>query len=80
MQLGTAAAVRGDYARAEALLREAVDADPGLAEAHLNLGRVCDRTGRPDEALRHYEAGLALVDRPAERQPAVVARVRQLRH
>jgi len=53
--------------------------NPGLAEAHLNLARVCDRTGRPGEALQHYEAGLALTDHAEEREPAVVERVRQLR-
>ncbi|HEX9049692.1 MAG TPA: tetratricopeptide repeat protein [Anaeromyxobacter sp.] len=78
-QLGTAAAVRGDYAQAETLLRAAIEADPELATAHLNLARVYDRTGRQAEALREYEAGLALIDRPEERQPAAVARVRELR-
>ena len=78
-QLGTAAAIRGDYPQAEKLLRAALDVNPGLAEAHLNLARVCDRTGRPGEALQHYEAGLALTDHAEEREPAVVERVRQLR-
>jgi tetratricopeptide (TPR) repeat protein len=78
-QLGTLAAVRGDLAQAEHLLRRALGVDPEIATAHLNLGRICDRTGRPREALGHYEAGLALTDDAAEREPAVIERVRQLR-
>lgn len=49
-QLGTAAAVRGDLAQAEALFRRALARRPGLAMAALNLARICERTGRPEEA------------------------------
>lgn len=77
-QLGTAAAIRADFDRAEGLLRRALAADPKLATAHLNLARICDRTGRPDEALRHYEAGSALAQGD-ERSPAVLQRILELR-
>jgi hypothetical protein len=78
-QLGTLAAVGGDYATAESLLRRALEADPATAVAHVNLGRLFDRTGRPREALVHYEAFLALTgERAAQVEPAVVDRVRQL--
>lgn len=55
-QLGTLSAIRGDYPAAERLLRAALAADPAVGIAHLNLARLLERTGRPGEARRHYEA------------------------
>ena len=51
-QLGTAAAVRGDLSRAEDLFRRALALEPDLAMARSNLARICERTGRTDEARR----------------------------
>jgi tetratricopeptide (TPR) repeat protein len=51
-QLGTAAAVRGDLSRAEDLFRRALALEPDLAMARSNLARICERTGRMDEARR----------------------------
>lgn len=59
-QLGTAAAVAGDLARAEGYYRRALHHDPRAPLAHYNLARLCERTGRPGEALEHYEAFLLL--------------------
>lgn len=79
-QLGTLAAVRGDFARAETLLRRALASDPGVGTAHLNLARIYDRTGRRPEALHHYEAFLAIAgDAANELAPAAVQRVLELR-
>lgn len=58
-QLGTLAAVQGDMQTAEALFRRALAATPAPVLAHLNLARVLERTSRPAEALREYEAFLA---------------------
>lgn len=60
MQLGTAAAVAGDLARAEDYYWRALRSDPRAPLAHYNLARLCERTGRPREALGHYEAFLLL--------------------
>jgi tetratricopeptide (TPR) repeat protein len=58
-QLGTLAATRGDYATAERHYRIALRGDVSLSEAHLNLARICERTGRPEEAREHYLAAAA---------------------
>jgi tetratricopeptide (TPR) repeat protein len=36
--------------------RKAVEAEPGLADAHYNLARLCDAQGLAQEALRHWSA------------------------
>jgi tetratricopeptide (TPR) repeat protein len=48
--------------RAEALegYRRALELDPGLAEAHLNLGRLLQERGQVTEAADHYRAALSL--------------------
>ncbi len=89
-QVGTLAAIEGDMAAAESLFRRALAAPalaaPALAApappalTHFNLARVLERTGRPGEALREYEAFLAAdpsLDR--EYRPAAEERVRALR-
>ena len=40
--------------------REAVQAAPGYAKAHLNLGIGLEATGAPEPAIRSYEAALAI--------------------
>jgi len=41
--------------RAEALqsYRAALESDPGMADAHYNLALVCERIGKPRDAIRH---------------------------
>jgi len=56
-QLGTLAALRGDPAAAERAWRDAL-ARKDVAGAHFNLAVLCERTGRPAEALAHYQAFL----------------------
>lgn len=50
----------GQYETAEALLRQALDLAPGLAEAHANLAWLLERRGRVDDAVRHYELATEL--------------------
>lgn len=45
----------GDHARAEALLRDALDADAGDREARLGLATSLEERGRLAEAARQYE-------------------------
>jgi tetratricopeptide (TPR) repeat protein len=40
--------------------RHALEMDPNLADAHVNLGRLLHELGRTVEAERHYRAALAL--------------------
>ena len=55
----TVSAASGDHARAIALLRKALEADPGDASAELELGLAFLRAGRAGEALPHLRAGAA---------------------
>jgi tetratricopeptide (TPR) repeat protein len=48
----------GDHARAVALLRKALDADPGDPAAELELGQALLRAGMAAEAITHLRAGL----------------------
>lgn len=56
---GTALAARGQTARAEDLLVEAVRLDPTLAEAHLNLGNLHAMRGQPALAVADFTRALA---------------------
>jgi tetratricopeptide (TPR) repeat protein len=57
---------RGDLAESEALLRQAVEIDPGLAQAHYELGTVLERRGLPDAALASLRAAAAAAPGYAE--------------
>jgi Flp pilus assembly protein TadD len=59
--LGLALAKAGELARAEAALLQALQLDPGHAEALTNLATIYDATGRSDEAsrLRNLRASTA---------------------
>ena len=52
--MGVIALSRGDVDAAEALMRRAVAAAPGYAQAHFNLGALNERAGRPEVALAAY--------------------------
>ncbi|HEX4327827.1 MAG TPA: tetratricopeptide repeat protein [Burkholderiales bacterium] len=71
----------GDYARAEAGLRQALEFDPAHAAAHGNLGYVLARLGRSEEAEAAYRRSLELNPALAEIQlnhGAVLARLKRL--
>jgi Flp pilus assembly protein TadD len=59
--LADIAAYQGDLARAEAELREVLGMDPTYIPAHLALGEVLFKSGRPDAAAAEYKAILAMV-------------------
>jgi Tfp pilus assembly protein PilF len=50
----------GDVARAEELLRKAVQYPPPLADAHVNLGNILGNRGDYDGAEKHYLEALRL--------------------
>ncbi|HWN86476.1 MAG TPA: tetratricopeptide repeat protein [Vicinamibacterales bacterium] len=55
----TVSTAAGDHDRAVALLRKALDADPGDPQAELELGLALLRAGKPADALPHLRAGAA---------------------
>ncbi len=59
--------VQGRFAEAEPCIKQALQMDPRLAEAHYNLGVVYRATGRPELAVAEYQDALnrfAPGDRP----------------
>ena len=50
----------GDFQAAEICFRKALDLNPSSAMAHNNLGWACERAGKVDEAVGHYERALDL--------------------
>jgi eukaryotic-like serine/threonine-protein kinase len=52
--------------RASANCRKALQIDPNLASVHVNLGGIATATGKYDEALREYQAALAVRPKDAE--------------
>jgi tetratricopeptide (TPR) repeat protein len=67
VEQATSLIVQGRYNEAEPFLRRALGRNPKEAEAHYNLGAVLRATGRPDEAIGHYQAASRLFsprDRP----------------
>lgn len=55
-----AALASDQFDTAEALLRDALDLAPELAEAHANLAWLLERRGSLGEAVQHYEQAVAL--------------------
>jgi len=58
--LGVIARQRGDAAGAAALIREALEVDPGQARAHCNLGAALQDLGETETALAGYDQALRL--------------------
>ncbi len=56
---GAVSAANGDHARAVALLRKALAADPGSAATELDLGLALLRSGQASDAIPHLRAALA---------------------
>jgi Flp pilus assembly protein TadD len=54
VEKGNALFASKDFTGAEQAFRQAILADTTLAEAHYNLALALDRTGRTDEAKKHY--------------------------
>ncbi|HEV7501901.1 MAG TPA: sulfatase-like hydrolase/transferase, partial [Vicinamibacteria bacterium] len=53
--LGTVSLGVRDYARARALLEEALALDPDVSRAHNALGVIAAETGHPEEAITHWK-------------------------
>lgn len=51
-----------DIDEARRYLLSALEQDPNLAAAHLNLGFLCDLTADPDHAIERYEKALELAE------------------
>ena len=52
--LGAAYVATGNVAAAEDAYRQAIQIDPGFAEAHTNLGNIFFKSGRYEEARQAY--------------------------
>jgi Tfp pilus assembly protein PilF len=76
--LGLEYAKTGDHGRAAQYLRDAVERDPLYSAAWKMLGKSLSETGRNDEALTAYRAGIDAAqkkgDRQAEKEMTVFAR------
>ena len=59
LALGRMRYVAGNRSGAEALFRAAVAAEPSRADAHMNLGIVCEQLGRDACATEEYGCGAA---------------------
>jgi tetratricopeptide (TPR) repeat protein len=66
VNLGVAYAVKGDLPAAERSYRQALEIEPGLFEAELNLGNLLRVTGRATEAIPHLERALERSPRDAD--------------
>jgi superkiller protein 3 len=58
--MGIAYQELGDIPAAIRCYRDAVEADPGMADAWINLGRIRDDAGQHLEAIEHYDTALAV--------------------
>ncbi|QCP12286.1 tetratricopeptide repeat protein [Pseudoduganella umbonata] len=67
--LGVVQAEIGDDAAAEVSYGKAILQNPGFIEPRLNLGTLCERRGRPDDALSTWQAILDEVPESAEHMP-----------
>jgi arylsulfatase A-like enzyme/Flp pilus assembly protein TadD len=72
--LGVLEFQRGRPAQARAHLEKAVQFDPGLTEAYLNLGLIAQKTGDSPAAIRHYRSFLQRASR--EKHADVIPKVR----
>lgn len=54
VEKGNALFASKDFSGAEQAFRQAIVVDAGLPEAHYNLALALERTGRKDEAKKHY--------------------------
>ncbi|MCH8558405.1 MAG: tetratricopeptide repeat protein [Balneolia bacterium] len=61
---------RGDFAAAEQAYRDAIEANPGDARLHFNLGNTLAQLGRTEDAIEAYERFRQLARSPEERAMA----------
>jgi tetratricopeptide (TPR) repeat protein len=58
--LGNIFAAQGDYKQAIPLYEQALAMQPKFAEGHFRLAATLVETGRPAEAIEHFETGIRL--------------------
>ncbi|MEZ5877099.1 MAG: tetratricopeptide repeat protein [Tepidamorphaceae bacterium] len=58
--LGVVLLEQGKLEKAEASFRQALELQPGYAEAHNNIGNVLKEQERPEEAIAEYSKALEL--------------------
>ena len=73
-QLGVLQATAGDLAGAERRFLQALAADPDLPEALFDLAKLCEGTGRPEQAARSYERFLRAPGPPGDEARRVAER------
>ena len=59
----------GQESRALEAYEQAIALDPGNADAHYNAASLCERLGRPADALAHLKACRELTRRSPRRGP-----------
>lgn len=67
--LGVELAAAKNFTQAEEMYRSAIEQNPDLIQARLNLGNCLEQQGRDDEALKQWRVVLASkdIDKPAQR-------------
>ena len=60
MNAGVAAGMNGDLRVSIEYLLNAIDAEPGLAEAYANLGRAYEQSNEPQKAIHCYQQALVV--------------------
>ncbi|HTD66964.1 MAG TPA: tetratricopeptide repeat protein [Candidatus Limnocylindria bacterium] len=60
VQLGFVFRERGEYEKAEACFRQALEADPNYYDAHSSLADVLSERGNQTEAIAHYREALRI--------------------
>jgi tetratricopeptide (TPR) repeat protein len=78
LRLGTILARRGDYARAEGLLADAVRLEPELKEAHLQYANVLKKLGRSELATKEIIQFQALTTQRYEEDLQMMQELRRL--
>ena len=73
--LGTALQKAGESAQALEHLASAVEQDPGYSAAWKAYGKLLVETGRLDEAIIAFEAGIGVADKKGDIQAAKEMRV-----
>lgn len=80
VEAATHARSRGDDARAEFLVRLALDGETGVAEGELLLAEILEVTGRPGEAAERLTGLVARLATDRDRARALVVHLRVLTH
>jgi Tfp pilus assembly protein PilF len=57
----------GDEGKAQALFEEILTRDPGYIGSYYHLAKLLERIGKPDEAVRWYEKGMAAAEKAGDR-------------